>query len=222
VHRSSSGVIGLIVVLSTFMAVYGEDKEVPPAADRIVWGNEVNGLQLGISPNVGANGLPATLFDGGTLTVNVHVRNTGKTPVRFLPSTFSCAAHGSYGGILVTKLLLTPSKEGEPLSITYQGTNHVREDRKLSADDLEYFATELKPGQTVNEQVRFTSGENRASSWQRTGASNLVPEGKYLLEAIFLVNRKESQWKGELKSGSASVEFHQKGKDAKRDEAPAN
>jgi hypothetical protein len=38
------------------------------------------------------NGVPLALFDGRTLHVNVQVRNAGKSPLRFLASTFGCAA----------------------------------------------------------------------------------------------------------------------------------
>ena len=76
--------------------------------------------------------------------------------------------------------------------------------------------TELAPGQALRYSypVKFTPGEDRATSWQRTGESNLVPEGKYQLKAIFVVDRKGSQWKGELKSGSLEVELHQKDRSA--------
>ena len=98
----------------------------PKAADagdqsaNIAWGDAVNGLQLGIFPDAGTNGLPATLFDGRTLHVSVQVRNTGKSPVRFLAPTYGCAGLGSGGAIPVTKLILTPSEGGEPLSVAWQ------------------------------------------------------------------------------------------------------
>lgn len=176
--------------------------------DSIAWGAAVNGLQLGISPTAGTKGVPMALFDGGTLRVNVQVRNAGKSPVSFIPSSFGCAAMGPGGAIPVTKLILTPSEGGEPLSITYQGLNHVSDQKQLDADDVEYFATVLAPGELgIPYPAEYTPGKDRATSWQRTGGSNLVPAGKYRVKAVFVSDRKESQWKGELTSGSLEVEI---------------
>lgn len=200
-----------LAFLSAVMSTHGGDKQDASTADRIVWGKVVNGLQLGIFPDAGADGLPATLFDGKTLHVNIQVRNASRSPVRFLPSTFACAAVGSGGAIPVTKLVLTPSKAGEPLLVTYQGVNHLSDKRALDADDLEYYTTELEPGQSLkfSYPVTFTPGEERATSWQRTGKSNLVPAGRYQLKAVFAVDRQDSPWKGELSSGSLDIEFRQ-------------
>ena len=55
-------------------------------------------------------------------------QNVGTTPVRFLPSTFGCAAWGHDGAIPVTKLILTPVKGGEPLSIVYRSHNHLSDE----------------------------------------------------------------------------------------------
>jgi hypothetical protein len=192
------------------------------AAFRIIWGDVVNGLQLGISPPAGTNGVAAAVFDGKTLHINVQVRNTGKTPVRFLASTFGCATVGPHAAIPVTKLILTPSNGGEPLSITYQGVNHVSDKRQLDAKDVEYYTTELAPGQALKYSypVEFTPGEDRATSWQRTGESNLVPEGKYQLKAVFVVDRPGSKWKGELTSGSLEVDIRPSDKKGEASLAP--
>ena len=181
-----------------------------PANDEsIIWGDAVNGLQMGVSPRAGEKGAPMALFDGKTLQFNVQLRNAGKTPVRIVPNTFGCAAVGCGGAIPVTKFILTPSKGGEPLSITYQGLNHVSDQRHLDAGDVEYFATVIEPGQALHSPypVEFTPGEGRKTSWQRTGGSNLVPDGKYQVKAVLGVDRKESEWKGELASGSLEVEI---------------
>ena len=69
------------------------------------------------------------LIEDGTLRVNIQIRNTGKTPVRVLPSIYGCAAIGSCGAIPVSKLTLRPVDAGEPLSINYCGFNHLSEDR---------------------------------------------------------------------------------------------
>ena len=63
----------------------------------------------------------------------------------------------------MTKFILTPSKGGEALSITYQGLNHVSDQRQLDADDVRYFATVLEPGQALDYPypVEFTPGEGR-------------------------------------------------------------
>ena len=179
----------------------------PPDADGIVWGKVVNGLQLGISPTAGTNGDVMPLFDGTTLHVNVQVRNAGKSTVRFIPSIFGCAAMGAGAGIPVTKLILTPGAGGEPLAITYQGVNHVGDRHPLDAGDVKYYSTVLGPGKSLRHAypVRFDPGVDRATSWQRTGGSNIVPEGKYQLKAVLILDRKESNWKGELASGSLEV-----------------
>jgi len=171
------------------------------------WGEAVKGLQMGVSSQAGTKGVPVVLFDGTTLRLDVHVRNAGKTPVRIIPNTFGCAAVGPGGAIPVTKLILTPSKGGDPLSITYQGHNHVSEKRPLDADDVKYFTTVLAPGEAMSYPVTYTPGEGRETSWQRTGGSNLVLEGKYQLKAGLVVDRKESEWKGEVTSGSLEVEI---------------
>ncbi|MEQ1883363.1 MAG: hypothetical protein ABL878_20615 [Burkholderiales bacterium] len=108
----------------------------------------------------------------------------------------------------MTKFILISSKGGEPLSITYHGPNHVSDQRRLGADDREYFATVIEPGQVLPPYpVEFTPGEDRETNWQRAGGSNRVPAGKYQLKANIVVDRKESEWKGDLTSGSLEVEF---------------
>jgi hypothetical protein len=193
--------------LATQARVLFQPKAAPANNQGSVWGDAVKGLQMGVSPQAGTKGVPVALFDGTTLRLDVHLRNAGKTPVRIIPNTFGCAAVGPGGAIPVTKLLLTPSKGGDPLSITYQGHNHVSEKRPLDADDVEYFTTVLAPGEAMSFPVTYTPGEGRETSWQRAGGSNLVPEGKYQVKAIILVDRKESEWKGELTSGSLEVEI---------------
>ncbi len=174
----------------------------------IIWGDAVNGLQMGISPRADAKGAPMALFDGRTLQFNVQLRNAGKTPVRIIPNAFGCAALGCGGAIPVTKFILTPSKRGEPVSFTYQGLNHVSDRKPLDADDVKYFATVIEPGQALHfpYPVEFVPGKGRKTSWQRAGGSNLVPDGKYQMKANLVVDRKESEWKGEVTSGSIEVE----------------
>jgi hypothetical protein len=212
---------------------FASDQEGDPSdADRIVWGRVVKGLQLGISPLPGTNGVAAAVFDGSTLQVQVHLRNAGKSPVRFLASTYGCLAFGPDGAIPVSKLILTPKTGGAPLAITYQGVNHLRlldkrrpksegwqetlfkasgggEDLQWDAKEVESWTTLLAPGQTLRAYlVDYTPGEDSDSVWQQTGKSNLVPEGKYQLQAVFTVNQKVSPWKGELTSGALEVEIH--------------
>ena len=198
-----------LAFLSSLIAVCSEDKTDPTPADRIVWGKVFDGLQLGIFPDAGTDGLATKLFDGKSLQLNVQVRNAGKSAVRFLPSTFGCAALGPDGAIPVTKLILTPSGGGEPISITYQGHNHLSDTKPLDEDDLDYFTTELASGDALRfpYHLEFTPGEDRSSTWQRVGKSNIVPEGKYQLKAVFAVDQTFSQWKGELTSGSLEVNF---------------
>jgi hypothetical protein len=176
------------------------------------------------------------VFDGSTLHVQVHLRNAGKSPVRLLASTYGCLAFGPAGAIPVSKLILTPTTGGAPLAITYQGMNHLRlldkrrpksegwqetlskgsggdEDLQLDAKKVESWTTLLAPGQTLRAcQVEYAPGDASDSVWQLTGKSNLVPQGKYQLTAVFTVNQKVSQWKGELTSGSLEVEIRPSGK----------
>jgi hypothetical protein len=212
--RRSTGVtviITALLLLPNALAVYAEDRQTPSPIASIAWGKVVDGLQLGIFPGAATGDLKPTMFDGNSLCVNVQLRNTGKVPIRFFPSTFGCAAVGSEGRIPVTKLVLTPIDIEEPILITYQGHNHVSETDEFDADDLEYYTTELAPGEslTLPYLVKFTPGNERATDWQRTGNSNLIPDGKYRLKAVLVVDRKVSQWKGELTSGLLEVELHQ-------------
>jgi len=175
----------------------------------IIWGDAVNGLQMGISPRSDAKGAPMALFDGKILQFNVQLRNAGKAPVRIIPNAFGCAAVGCGGAIPVTKFTLMPSKGGEPVSVTYQGLNHVSDRKPLNAGDVRYFATVIEPGKAMHfpYPVEFIPGESRETSWRRAGESNLIPEGKYQLKAGLVVDRKESEWKGEVTSGSLEVEI---------------
>ena len=188
----------------------GTAAERPPSgADKFVWGGAVSGLQLGIAPIAGPDGVALALFDGTTLQVNVQVRNAGKSPLRFLAPTFGCGAIGPGGAIPVTQLILTPSAGGEALSITYQGHNHLKDADQLDAGDLKYYTTVLAPGKALSYPypVRFTPGEERATSWQRTGKSNILPAGKYQMRAVFSVDTKVSPWNGEATSGAVEVEI---------------
>ena len=109
---------------------------------------------------------------------------------------------------------MAATKRSEVASIPNNTNNQMKRGRtfreKLDAADIKYYSTVLAPGQALRfpYPVRFTPGEDRATSWQRTGGSNLVPDGKYQLTAVFTVNRKDSQWKGELTSGALAVEIH--------------
>jgi hypothetical protein len=175
----------------------------------IIWGDAANGLQMGISPRADAKGAPMALFDGKTLQFDVQLRSAGKTPVRIIPNTFGCAAMGPHAAIPVTKFILTPSKGGEPISVTYQGLNHVSDRKPLDADDVKYYASVIESGQArhFSYPVNFAPGEGRETSWRRAGESNVVPEGKYQLKAVLGVDRKESEWKGEVASGSLEVDI---------------
>ena len=205
--------------------------ENPIEANSIVWGEVVKDLQLGISPPSKTDG--KALFEGGRLNVCVHLRNTGKSEVRLLASTYTCLALGSDGALLVSKIILTPAKGGEPITITYQGPNHLAlldkrrdksegwqatvakgdpsgKDLQLDAEKVESLATVLSPGETLAPcSVTYTPGDHSNSAWLQTGNSNGVPAGKYKLKAVFVVDQKVSKWKGELTSGSLDVEIGQ-------------
>ena len=119
--RSSLISMSAFVLLFGVTSAYSEEAKDGNAVDRIVWGEVVNGLQLGISPPLKLSethefaGFDGPMFDGGTLHVTVHLRNAGESPVRLLPSVWDCLAMGDDGAIPVSRLTLTPEEGGKSL-----------------------------------------------------------------------------------------------------------
>jgi hypothetical protein len=236
--RNSCFSLSASVLLFGVTSAYSEEAKNGSDAGAIVWGEVVNGLQLGISPPVKLSethefaGFEGPMFDGGTLHVTVHLRNAGKSPVRFLPSVWDCLAMGEGGAIPVSKITLTPEEGGKSLTVAYQGWNHLRlldrlrpeseswqetlcrsvpgaEDIQLDAEKGKDRQIELAAGDAVwPEWVKVSLGkDSRKTPWQLTEKSSTVPVGKYRVTALLIVDQQVSEWKGTLTSGVLDVEM---------------
>ena len=235
--RSSFISMSVCVLLSGATSAYSEEAKNGNAVDGIVWGEVVNGLQLGISPPVKLSethefaGFDGPMFDGGTLYVTVHLRNVGQSPVRFLPSVWDCLAMGDAGAIPVSKLTLTPGEGGKSLTVTYQGWNHLRlldkrrpesepgqetlcrsapgaEDIQLDAEEGKDRQIELAAGDAVwPEWVKVGLRKDSKTPWRLTDKSSTIPVGKYRVTAVLIVDQQVSEWKGTLTSGALDVEL---------------
>lgn len=235
--RSSFISMSACVLLFGVTSACSEEARSRKDVDGIVWGEVVNGLQLGISPPVKLSethefvGFDGPMFDGGTLHVTVHLRNAGKSPVRFLPSVWDCLAMGDAGAIPVSRLALTPAEGGKTLTVTYQGWNHLwlldkrrpeseswqetlcrsvpgAEDIQLDAEEGKDRQVELAAGDAVwPEWVKVSLGEESKTPWQLTEKSSAVPAGKYRVTAVLIVDQQVSEWKGTLTSGTLDVEM---------------
>jgi hypothetical protein len=235
--KSSFVTIGVCVLLFGVTSAYSEEAKSGNTVDRIVWGEVVNGLQLGISPPVKLGethefaGFDGPVSDGDAVHVTVHLRNVGKSHVRFLPSVWDCLAMGDGGAIPVSELILTPEGVGKTLTVTYQGWNHLRlldkrrpeseswqetlcrsapgpEDIQLDANEGKDRQVELAAGDAVwPEWVKVSLGKESKTPWRLTERSNTVPVGKYRVTAVLTVDQQVSEWKGTLTSGSLDVEM---------------
>jgi uncharacterized protein (TIGR03067 family) len=235
--RSSFISTSVCVLLFGVSSAYSEEAKDRDDIDGIAWGEVVNGLQLGISPPVTLSathefvGFDGPMFDGGTLHVTVHLRNVGKSHVRFLPSVWDCLAMGDAGAIPVSKLTLTPEKGGKSLTVTYQGWNHLRlldkrrpeseswqetlcqsapgaEDMQLDSEEGKDRQVELAAGDAVwPEWVKVSLGKESKTPWQLTEKSRTIPAGKYRVAAVLVVDQQVSEWKGALTSGALDVAF---------------
>ena len=234
--RGSINCIGVCVLLFGVTSVYSEEATNGQDVDGIVWGEVVNGLQLGISPPLKwseadeFSGSDEPVFDGGNLHVTVHLRNVGKSPVRLLPSVWDCLAMGDAGAIPVSKLALTPTKGGKTLTVAYHGWNHLRlldrrrpeseswqktlcrsvpgsEDIQLDAEEGKDRQIELAAGDAVwPEWVKVRLGRASKAPW-RLAEISTVPVGKYHVTAVLTVDQQVSEWKGTLTSGALEVAF---------------
>ena len=216
---------------------YADDSQNLTQADPIVWGEVVNGLQLGISPPVGTNGIPDTVFDGDSLRARVFCRNVGDSPVRLLASVHTCLlGKGGNNALLVSEVELTPKDGGQAISVTYQGWNHLslldkrrsdkeqpqetlnksfggKTDIQLKPEDAKRMTTVLAPGESgPMAQVSFTPGKKPRSWWYLKDDSATVPVGVYHITAVLKVDHELSEWKGVVKSGALEVEFRPEGK----------
>jgi hypothetical protein len=205
--------------------------QAPPPDDKIVWGQVKGGLQLGIAPPMSADGVPEATFDSGTLSVRVYCRNTGKTPVRLLASVHTCLlGEGGKNALLVSELILTPAHGGEPVSVTYQGWNHLslldkrrtKDEQpqqtlnksfggkaviQLSPEDAKQRTTVLAPGTTGPvADVEFAPWQQPRSWWWLKKEADTMTPGTYQVTAVLNVDHELSEWKGTLRSGSLQVE----------------
>lgn len=225
--RPAPLLIGPLVLLSATTGAYGEGKPEPAA---IVWGEAVNGLQLGISAAAESKEDGEEAAGGRALRFDVHLRNVSKAPVSLLASVHGCVAMGSGAAVLVSNLVLQPEIGGRAATVSYRGWNHVllldkrrpkgegwqetlckskpgKPDFDLTAEDAEYLSTKLAPGATAHvHRVVVVLGKDSRSVWRVDGAdAGAELKGKYQVTAVLMVDQKRSEWKGEVKSGPLSV-----------------
>lgn len=220
--------IGTLALLCSAAAAGAEEKQ-KTADDTIVWGKAV-GLQLGISPPMKAKWKQEAMYEGGNLHVEVYLRNTGKQPIRLLPSIHQCVAVGPNAALYATRLHLLPAQGGRPLTVTYQGHNHLRlldkrhssarptserfeehrvrtSDIELTAEQADYLMTELAPGKTSRAtNVTFSLKPDSKLSWRLTG-QHAVPAETYHLVAVLVLDQKRSPWQGTLTSGPLDIKI---------------
>lgn len=203
----------------------------------IVWGKVVNGLQLGISPPTGTNGVSEAIFDGSTLRAFVFCRNVSDSPIQLLASVHTCLlGDGGNNALLASKLILTPKNGGGSHFVTYQGWNHLslldkrrrkgeqpqqtlndsfggKTDIQLSAEDAKRMTTVLPPGKTGPVTwIDFTPWKKpRSWWWFKEDADTLTPDA-YQLTAVLTVDHELSEWKGSITSGSLEVDIQPKDK----------
>ena len=226
----------VLIVSSGSHLIYCQQTAIEFDQQRIAWGKAVNGLQLGISAPVQLNksydfvGFEKPVSEDGTLQVTVHLRNTSTKRVRFLPTVWDCLAMGDDGAIPVSEILLTPESGEDPLSLVYQGWNHLmlldkRRDKPDASDEIRKNAEidkdiqldrkkakhrqiELSADEAVwPEWVRFNPTQEKKSLWRLTDQSNHVVSGKYRVTAVLLIDQEFSEWKGKLTSGQLELEM---------------
>ena len=152
------GLIRLLVLCTLVGSASAEDAKAARDANSIVWGDAVNGLKLGISPPVGTNGVTEPIFDGKSLRVDVFCRNVSASPVRILASVHDCLqGKGGDNALLASGVVLTPKNGGKPVTVTYQGWNHLAllDKRRKNGEE---------PQQTLN---RSMGGQDRHPVEQR-------------------------------------------------------
>jgi len=236
--RGLTIVMSALVMLGLVAGARGEEKQAPPASDRVVWGQPVKGLQLGIELPAAEKKAEASDNASGW-TVHIHLRNVGETPARLLPTVHRCVAMGPGGAaaMLVSQFNMTPVDDRKVMMLTYEGANHLRlldvrrdksqswqkavandtsdpTDIQLSDEDVAYMSLALKPGEhaRVRAVTCSPSDDNPPCPWRVNGEPDIVPAGKYQLAAVLKIDHKQSAWKGTLKSGSVIVEMPDKPK----------
>ena len=208
-----------LLLLSAVTAVHGESRTEPTAAPEIIWGKAIRGVQLGISR------LSESVSISDELSFRVHLRSVSMSPVRLLASVHGCLAVGSGAAILVSKLELESDAGGDPLIVTYRGPNHaIGLDRprdssesqqknretdgtiEFGPEDAEYLTTILEPSETTpGEPVEIAWGKDTKARWALANETKALPAGKYKVTAVFTVDQKLSEWKGEVRSGTLEV-----------------
>ncbi len=229
---TATKLMSVLVVFAFAAATDAEDKQDNANEPPIVWGEVVNGLQLGIAPPVGTNGVMHAMFDGENLCARVFCRNTGKTPIRLLASVHTCLlGKGGNNALLASGIILTPKNGGTPLAVTYQGWNHLalldkrrenveppqqtlnkslggKTDIELTKEDADRMTTVLEPGETGRVvQVHFAPNKKPRSWWWLENDSVSLISGTYHVTGFFAVDHQFSDWKGTIKSESLEVEI---------------
>ncbi len=226
----ASRLMSVVVVFAIVAATYAEDKQGSTNESPVVWGDVVNGLQLGIAPPVGTNGIAEAIFDGVNLRARVFCRNTSEVPVRLLASVHTCLLGGD-NPLFASGVALTPKNGGNSITVTYQGWNHLalldtrrkkgeqpqntlnesfggKTDIKLSEGDAKRMTTVLAPGATGEVvYVAFAPNKKPRSWWWLKNEADTLASGAYSVTAFFTVDQEQSEWKGTLKSGGLEVEI---------------
>lgn len=228
--------LSAIVVFSWLPAAHAGDATCVSGDSFIAWGDALDGLQLGIAPPIGTNGVAEPLFDGESLRAVVYCRNVGSTPVRLLASVHTCLlGQGGGNALLASGLTLSPKEGGASVNVTYQGWNHLalldtrrkkgdqpqetlngsfggKTDIRLSEADANRMTTVLEPGATGQVvRVDFTPEKKPRSWWWPEDESARLAPGSYQVAAFLNVDQEQSPWKGVVKSGALEVRIPAKG-----------
>jgi hypothetical protein len=194
----------ICVLLSAVTVVHAKDTPNRSDDNGIVWGEVINGLQLGISPPVKMSetfeidGFEGPILEKGSLNVTIHLRNVGSSNKRFLPSVWDCLAMGDAGAVLASKLTLTPEQGDDSLTVSYRGNNHLRllekSDRKSdrlskaprdNAKGASGFQVDLAMGR--EHQIELAAGDTVWPEWVKI---SLNDDDK---NALWQLNEKSSE-----------------------------
>jgi hypothetical protein len=197
--------------------------------ETVRWGESARGLQLGISPMAGTNGVTLPVVDGQTIRLETRLRNSGETPVRILAPIYRCLLGGG-DPLFVSQIVFTPKNGGPSVVATYQGWNHLSlldvrrkpgeqpqrtlnesfgsTDVQLSAEDARRMSKVIVPGKEWRRQVEMylVQRPDRSSFWQLEKGKTL-PAGAYAVRATLTASNPQSEWKGEIASGELTVEI---------------
>jgi hypothetical protein len=222
--------MSVLIVLALAATTYAEDRQSSQNSNSIAWGDVVNGLQLGIAPPVGTNGIAEVIFDGENLRAHVFCRNTSEAPVRLLASVHTCLLGGD-NPLFASGVTLTPKDGGNSITVTYRGWNHLalldkrrkkgqqpqstlndsfggKADIELSEEDAKRMTTVLAPSATGRVvRVQFAPNKTPRSWWWLKNESDTLASGTYSVTAFLTVDQEQSDWKGTLKSGALEVQI---------------